>query len=243
MRVHITAFGDGTTCRVPLGDKDAGVFFQSFSFRVVEVNTAVAQFAVVQVCLFCTFTGKFGYTCNGFTLFLGFLDLLLYRFGYIRILVQEVVHFLFDKVAYIFIDCHSAGNHIGRTQLRFRLTLKDRFFHIDGNGSNQSVTNVGIVHILVEELLDSTGDVFLESTLMRTSLGGMLTVDEGVIFFSVLSGMREGDFDVFPFQVDDRVKSRCRHIVVQKVYQTITRQDTVSVIDNGKPGIEVRVVT
>ena len=167
----------------------------------------------------------------------------MYRFGYIRILVQEVVHFQFDKVAYIFIDCHSAGNHIGRTQLRFRLTLKDRLFHIDGNGSNQSVTNFGIVHILVEELLDSAGDVFLESTLMCTSLGGMLTVDERVIFFSVLSGMREGDFDVFPFQVDDRVKSRCRHIVVQKVYQTIARQDTVSVIDNGKPGIEVRVVT
>ena len=55
--------------------------------------------------------------------------------------------------------------------------------------------------------------------------------------------MRKGDFDVFPFQVDDRVKSGCRHIVVQKVYQAVARQDTVSVIDNGKPGIEVRVIT
>ena len=168
---------------------------------------------------------------------------MLYRFGYICILVQEVVHFLFDKITYILVDCHSAGNHIGRTQLRFRLTLKDRLFHIDGNGSNQSVTNVGIVHVLVEELLDGAGDVFFESTLMCTSLGGMLTVDKGVIFFSVLSGMREGDFDVFPFQVDDRVKSGCRHVVIQKVYQTVARQNTVSVIDNGKPGIEVRVIT
>ena len=71
----------------------------------------------------------------------------------------------------------------------------------------------------------------------------MLTVDERIIFFSVLSGMCEGDFDVFPFQVDDRVKPGCRHVVVQKVYQTVARQDTVSVIDDSKPRIEIRVVT
>ena len=40
------ALGDGTACRVSLGDEDAGIFFQPFSFRVVEVDTAVTQFAV-----------------------------------------------------------------------------------------------------------------------------------------------------------------------------------------------------
>ena len=129
----------------------------------------------------------------------------MYRFGYIRIFVQEVVHFLFDKVAYIFIDCHSAGNHIGRTQLRFRLTLKDRLFHIDGNGSNQSVTNVGIVHILVEIFLDGTGHMLFESTLMRTSLRGVLSVDKRVILLTILAGMRKSELDIFSFQVDDGI--------------------------------------
>jgi len=46
--VDITALGDGTACRVSLGDEDAGIFFQPFSFRVVEVDTAVTQFAVMQ---------------------------------------------------------------------------------------------------------------------------------------------------------------------------------------------------
>ena len=204
---------------------------------------AVTQFAVVQVGFLGTFTGKFRYPCNGFTLLFRFLYLLLNYFGYVRILVQEVVHFLFDKVAYILIDRYATGNHIGRTQFSFRLTFEDRFFHIDGNGGNQSVTDIGVVHVLVEELFDGTGNVFFEGTLMRTTLGSMLTVDERIIFFSVLSGMREGDFDVFPFQVDDRVKPGCRHVVVQKVYQTVARQDTVSVIDDSKPRIEIRVVT
>ena len=84
--------------------------------------------------------------------------------------------------------------------------------------------------------------MFLESTLMRTALRGVLTVDEGVIFFSVLSGMGEGNLDVFPFQVDNRIKSGSGHVVVQKVDQTVARQDAVTVIDNGKPCVEVRVV-
>ena len=64
--------------------------------------------------------------------------------------------------------------------------------------------------------------MFLESTLVSTSLGGVLTVDEGVIFFSVLSGVGEGYFDVFSFQVDDRVEAGCRHVVIQQVYKTVT---------------------
>ena len=48
--------------------------------------------------------------------------------------------------------------------------------------------------------------MLLESTLVCTALRGVLAVDEGVILFSVLSGMGEGYFDVFPFQVDDVIK-------------------------------------
>ena len=220
--VDITALGDGTACRVSLGDEDAGIFFQPFSFRVVEVDTAVTQFAVMQVSFLGTFAGQFRYACNGFAFLFRFLYLLLDGFGYVRILVEEVVHFQFDEVAYVFIDGHAAGRHVGRTQLRLGLALEDRFLHVDGNGGNESVADVRIIHVLVEELFDSTGDMFLESTLVSTSLGGVLTVDEGVIFFSVLSGVGEGYFDVFSFQVDDRVEAGCRHVVIQQVYKTVT---------------------
>ena len=57
---------------------------------------------------------------------------------------------------------------------------------------------------------------------VSTSLGGVLTVDDGVIFFSVLSGVGEVYFDVFSFQVDDRVEAGCRHVVIQQVYKTVT---------------------
>ena len=144
------------------------------------------------------------------------------HFRYVRILVQEVVYFQFDEVAYVFVDCHTSGSHIGRAQFGFSLAFEDRFFYVDGDGCHQPVTNIGVIHVLVEELFDGAGDVFLEGTLMSTSLGSMLPVDEGVIFFSVLSGMCKSNFDVFSFQVDDRIESGCRHIVVQQVYQTVT---------------------
>lgn len=71
----------------------------------------------------------------------------------------------------------------------------------------------------------------------------MLTVDEGVILFSVLSGVSEGDFDVFSFQVDDGIEAGCRHVVVQQVYQTVARQDAVTVVNDGESRVEVRIVT
>ena len=157
--------------------------------------------------------------------------------------MQEVVYFQLDEVAYVFVDCHAAGSHVGRSQFRFGLAFEDRLFHIDGDGGNQSVTDVGIVHVLVEELFDGTGDMFFESTLMGTPLCGVLTVDEGVIFFSVLSGVSEGDFDVFSFQVDDGIEAGCRHVVVQQVYQTVARQDAVTVVNDGESRVEVRIVT
>ena len=206
------------------------------------MNAAIAQLAVVKVGFLRTFAGKFRHACDGFTFLFRLLYLLLYRFGYVRILVQEVIDFQFDEITYILVDCDTTGSHIGRTQFGLGLALEDRFFHIDGNGGNQSVADIGIVHVLVEELFNGTGDMLLESTLMRTSLSSMLAVDERVVFFSVLSGMSEGDFDIFPFQMDDRVKSGCRHVVVQKVYQTVARQNTVSVINDGKSRIEIRVV-
>ena len=93
--VDITALGDGTACRVSLGDEDAGIFFQPFSFRVVEVDTAVTQFAVMQVSFLGTFAGQFRYACNGFAFLFRFLYLLLDGFGYVRILVEDVLFFIF----------------------------------------------------------------------------------------------------------------------------------------------------
>ena len=79
------------------------------------MDAAVAQFTVVQVRLLGTLAGKFRHACDGLAFLFRFLYLLLDCFGYVCVLVEEVVHFLFDEVAYVFVDRHTAGNHIGGT--------------------------------------------------------------------------------------------------------------------------------
>jgi hypothetical protein len=47
--------------------------------------------------------------------------------------------------------------------------------------------------------------MLFESTLMRTSLRGVLSVDKRVILLTILAGMRKSDLDIFSFQVDDGI--------------------------------------
>ena len=102
--IYIAAFGDRSTCRISLGNKDArflnhAVFIFVFGQIIVEMHPAIAQFFVVQVYLFGTFAGQFGYACNGFTLFLRILNFLQHRRRSIRISVQIIVQFAFQKIA------------------------------------------------------------------------------------------------------------------------------------------------
>ena len=176
MCVHIPAFGDRAACRVTLGDEDARFLFQSFAFHIVQVDAAITQLPVVQVGFLGAFTCQFGHSGNGFAFFFRILYLLQHDFGYIGMFVEEIVYLLFYEVTHELIYCDASRRHIGRAEFDFGLAFKHRFFHVDSNGGYQSVTDVSIVLILVIELFDGAGDVFFESTLMGTSLSGMLTV-------------------------------------------------------------------
>jgi len=94
------------------------------------------------------------------------------------VLVEEIVYLLFYKVANELIHSNATRRHVGRAEFNFSLALEHGFFHIDSNGGYQSVTDVGIVLVLIIEFLDSAGNVFFERTLMGTSLSGVLSIDE-----------------------------------------------------------------
>ena len=185
------------------------------------MDPAITELAVVQICFFRTFASQFGNTGYGFTFFFGILYLLLHDLGNVCMFMQVIVQFLFDEVAYELVYRDSSGRHIGRSQFDLRLTFKHRLFHVNGNGSYQSVADIGIIHTLVIELFDRAGYMFFEGALMSSSLGCMLSVDKGVVLFTILSGVRKGDFDIFSFEVNDRIKSYRSHIVIQQVYQSI----------------------
>ena len=58
---------------------------------------------------------------------------------HIRLFVQIVIDLSLYKITYKLINGRTTGSHIGRAQLDFSLTFEQRFLHINGNGSYQSV--------------------------------------------------------------------------------------------------------
>ena len=70
----------------------------------------------------------------------------------------------------------------------------------------------------------------------------MLTVDERMVFLTILIGMGESNFYVFPFQVNDRVEAISCHVVCQQVLQSVAAEDAATVIHDGQPLIQVGVV-
>ena len=72
--------------------------------------------------------------------------------------------------------------------------------------------------------------MLLESTLVRTSLSCMLSVDKRIIFLSILRTMSKGYFYIFIFQMNNRIQALRSHIVIQQILQTVTAYNAVAVI-------------
>ena len=196
----------------------------------------------MQVSLLGTLTSQFGNASHRLTLTFRLLDFALDDLGNILMDVQVVIDLLFDEVTYIFINGIPIGSHLRRAQLDLRLTLKDWFFHIDSDGSNDTRTDVAIL-VFTKELLDGLGDMLLESTLMGTTLRGMLAIDERVVLLTILVRVRESHLDILALQVDDRIERVVGHAVLQQVLQSVTAEDAATIIHNGQTSIQVGIVT
>ena len=177
------------------------------------MDTTVAQFTVVEIGLLSALTSQFGNTSHRLTLPFAFLDLILQHLRDISMDMEVVIDFLFDKVTHIFIDAHTVGRHCQGAKFDLRLTLKHRFLHIDGNGSNNTSADITIF-VFTEIIADGSGDMLLEGTLMGTALGGMLTVDERVILLTILVGMGKGNLDILTLEVDDGIECLISHAVL-----------------------------
>ena len=214
---------------------------------------AVAEFSVVQVGFLGTFACKFGDTGDGFAFFLAFLNFLFDDFRDVGISVEVVIHVFFDEVSDELVHTDSGeregfafhvfvGRHGERTEFDFCLAFEEGFDDSDGDGGNESVSHVLYVIVFPEELLDGSGDVFLERALVGAALGRVLTVHEGVVFFTVLGSMGEGDVDVVSAEVNDGIESGSGHVVVEEVFEPIATEDAAPVVEDGKSCVEIGVV-
>ena len=185
------------------------------------MDTAIAKFTVMQVRLLGTLASQFGHTGHGLSFPFRRSNLLEHGVGNLRILVQEIVHLLFDEITHIFIHRHSVRTHGQRTEFDLGLTFKHRFLHIDGNGRHDAVSDIPILEVLVIKLLDGLGNMLLESTLMSATLRRMLSVHERIVLLAILIGMREGYLYVLTLHVDDGIHGVSGHGIGEQIFQTI----------------------
>ena len=75
LEIGVAALGDGTAGRIPLGDEYTR-FFRLISFRVIQMNAAIAQFLIMEIGFLCPFACQFRHACDG----LAFLFRILYFF-------------------------------------------------------------------------------------------------------------------------------------------------------------------
>ena len=78
---------------------------------------------------------------------------------------------------------------------------------------------------------------------MGTALSGMLTINEGVVFLTILIGMGKGNLNILALKVDNGVKGIVRHTVFQQILQTMTGKNAPIIIHNGQANIQIGIVT
>ena len=165
--------------------------------------------------------------------------------------MQVVVYLGLDEITHKLVDARSGRlvflrygrPHVVRSEFGLGLAFEHRFFHIESNGRYNPVSDIGEFLILVVEFLDGTSDVFLQGTLMRTPLGGVLTVHKRIVLFAILVGMRESDFNILALQVYDFIKSFGGHVVLQQVLQAMTRENTLTIVNEGQARIQISIVS
>ena len=84
--------------------------------------------------------------------------------------------------------------------------------------------------------------MFFESALVSTSLRGMLTVDERIIFLSILISVAKCNLNILALHVNYRVETVDGHSVFQQVLQSVARQNAPAVVHNRQSGVEICVV-
>ena len=140
------------------------------------------------------------------------------------------------------IDSGRHGGHRERAKLDLGLALEHRLLDIQRDGCHDTCTDVAILEVLLEELLDGLGNMFLESTLVGSALRGVLTIDKRIVLLAILIGMGEGNLDILSLQMDDGIEGIGTHAVLEQVLQTTTAEDAATIIHNGETGVQIGIV-
>ena len=128
--------------------------------------------------------------------------------------MKIVIYLIFYEITDIFINRNTFWRHLIGAQLYLCLRLKDRLLYIHSNSSNKAITNVSIF-VFSKVLFYCSCYMFLECRLVCTTLCGMLAINKGIVFLTILVCMRKGYLYILPLHVDNRIKRLTCHLVFQ----------------------------
>ena len=142
--LHVAALGDASRCGVALSDEDGA--FEAFLVVGVEVDAAVAEFAVVETDLLGALAGSLLDAGNLLAFLLVGLDLGLQHADRFRVLVQVVVQVTLQDVEDV---CFKEGTvvcavwivrrKVGGAEFGLGLCLKHRLLNPHAQGANQAL--------------------------------------------------------------------------------------------------------
>ena len=215
----------------------------TFVAALVVVQSAIPQLAVVQVGFFGPLVGQLldsGHVL-AFPLALG--DSFEQGIGHRRMLVQVIIQFPFDKIPDKGAERSTTRGHVLGSQLGFGLRLKNRLLNPQANSTNDGAPDIGGIKILFVKFPNGPHQRLAVSRQMRTPLGRVLTVHEGIIFLAVLFTVGKGQFNIVSFEVNDRIANRIRRgLAHQKIQQAVLRKKLLAVEVKTQPRIEVSVI-
>ena len=206
------------------------------------MQPAIAQLAGVQRRLLGAFAGKLFDAGQILALLLTLDDSRLKGLGRLRIAVQEIVEFSFQKVEHKTFERRTTGADILRSEFGFGLGLENRLLHFHRHSRRNAAADVLCVVVFSKEVAHHLDVGLAEGSQVCAALRGELTVDEALVVLPVGIGVRDGHFNVLSGQVHNRVAQLAVEAVFEQVFEAIFTSKLLPVEVQGKSRVEVGVV-
>ena len=237
--------GDGSARGVSLSDeyaRELPEIFLALWQLVTVVETAVAQLAVIDIRFLVPFPCLLLDSGDLLALGLRLLDLVLDDRDDVLVDAKIVVQVSGDEVVDERPDRRSAVDldravrvqdllavfvrlllfpHIGGTEFRLGLTFEVRLLDLDAYRSDYSLTAVLRSVVFLVELLEGLGYGLPESGQMRSSVTGVLSVDERSDVLAVGVAVRQHDLYILSDKMDRLVKRSLADGVLDEIKQTV----------------------
>ena len=208
---------------------------------VREVYLAVSQLTVVHRNLLGRLAGLLLYARYGLALLLVLDDLLLQHLRRLWMLVQVVVQIHRKEITHKLLHRHPRRNLL-RAKTYLRLRLEHRVVHTDRYGRYDRRADIRRIVILMIKLLDNLGYRSTEGRLMRSSLRGILSVDERIVALAISRTVCYYHLYILTRQMDRRIERLLRQVVVHQIEQAVLRDIFAAVERDLEAEVQIGVV-